>query len=118
MKMDMRPLAVALLVAACGAGAAPTSVTVARSNISFSSAIAACPSGTLGAISLALGHVRVAEGPGVTTDIDDADPNAQTVTLTSGSKTATATVNASKNTVQAKNVKLASRNRVACVAPD
>jgi hypothetical protein len=117
MKMDAKPFAVALLVAAMGA-AATSSVTVQPSNISFRSALAACPQGTLAAISLTLGHVRVAEGPGVDSDIDAANPNAQTVTLTSGGKSATATVNASKNIVSAKHVTPASARRVACVAPD
>jgi len=69
-------------------------------------------------ISLSLGHVRIAESAGVQTDLDDADTRAQVVTLTGGGKTATATVNAHENTVTAKHVTLASRNRVACVAPD
>lgn len=118
MKMDIKPLATVLLVAALGAAGGSTGVTVQPSNISFRSALAACPSGTLAGISLALGHVRVAEAAGVDTDIDDANPTAQMVTLTSGGKTATATVNAHTNTVSAKHVTLASRQRVACVAPD
>jgi hypothetical protein len=118
MKMDIRPLASLLLFAALGATGGASSVTVQPSNISFSSALAACPSGTLGGISLSLGHVRIAEAAGVDTDIDDSNPGAQTITLSSGSKTATATVNAHKNTVAAKHVALASRNRVACVAAD
>jgi hypothetical protein len=118
MKMLITPLAIASLVAALGAAGAPASVTVQPSSIGFKQALAACPSGTLAAISLTLGHVRVSEGPGVDSDIDDANPNAQTVTLSSGSKSATAMVNASKNTVVAKHVMLASGKRVACVAPD
>jgi len=118
MKMDIKPLATVLLVSALGAAGGSTGVTVQPSNISFRSALAACPSGTLAAISLTLGHVRIAEAAGVDSDIDDANPSAQTVTLTGGGKTATATVNAHTNTVSAKQVTLASAKRVACVGPD
>ncbi|HEY6326282.1 MAG TPA: hypothetical protein VIW73_07205 [Candidatus Cybelea sp.] len=114
----MRFFALLILVGAVGAAGAPTTVTVQPSNISFKQALAACPPGTLAGISLTLGHVRVAEATGVDTDIDSANPNAQTVTLISASHEATATVNASKNTVSAKHVTLASAKRVACVAPD
>ncbi|MBV8066861.1 MAG: hypothetical protein JO113_02705, partial [Candidatus Eremiobacteraeota bacterium] len=81
MKMDTRPFAAAMLVVAMGA-AATSSVTVQPSSIGFKQALASCPAGSLAAISLTLGHLRVAEGPGVDSDIDDANPNAQTVTLT------------------------------------
>lgn len=118
MKMDIKPLVLPLLVAALGASGAASTVTVQPSNISFRSALAACPSGSLAGISLTLGHVRVSEAAGVDSDIDDANPSAQMVTLTSGSKSATATVNAHANTVAAKHVTLASGKRVACVAPD
>jgi len=118
MKMDRRPFALVLLAAALGVAGATTSVTVQPSSIGFKDALSACPAGTLGAISLALGHLRVAEGSGVESDIDSANPNAQIVTLVSGTKSATATVNASKHTVSAKHVALASAKRVACVAPD
>lgn len=118
MKLDIKPFVVIVLAAALGAAGPVSSVTVHSSSIGFKQALAACPSGTLGAISLTLGHLRVAEGPGVDSDIDDANPNAQTVTLSNGSGTATASVNASKNTVASKHVSLASRKRVACVAPD
>jgi hypothetical protein len=107
-----------LLVAALGATPTSSSVIVQPSNISFKQALAACPSGTLGAISFALSHLRVAEAPGVDTDIDSANPNAQTVMLTSGNRAASAFVNASKHIVAAKNVTLGSSKRVACVAPD
>jgi len=114
----MRFFALLILVGALGAAGSPASVTVQPSSIGFKQALAACPAGTLAAVSLTLGHVRVAEGAGVNSDIDDANPSAQTVTLTSGNRTATATVSASKNTVSAKHVTLASVKRVACVAPD
>jgi hypothetical protein len=117
MKMDIRPFAIIALFAALGA-AGSSSVTVQPSSVGFKDALAACASGTLGAISLALGHVRVAEAPGVDSDVDAQSPSAQLVSLTSGSKSATATVNALKNTVGAKHVTLASHGRVACVAPD
>lgn len=118
MKMNIRTFALVFLVGAVGAAGAASSVTVQPSSIGFKQALAACPPGTLGAISLTLGHLRVAEGPDVDSDIDDANPNAQTVTLSNGSKSAIVSVNASKNTVAAKHVSLASGKRVACVAPE
>jgi hypothetical protein len=119
MEMDMRPVAlVVLLFAALGASGAPASVAVQPSSIGFKQALAACPSGTLAAIALTLGHVRVAEAAGVDSDIDAMNPNAQSLTLLGASRSARVMVNASKNTVAAKHVTLASGNRVACVAPD
>lgn len=114
----MRSFAAGLLLVTLGAAAASTTVTVQPSSISFKDALAACPAGTLAAISLTLGHVRISEGAGVTSDVDDANPNAQSITLSQGSLTASVTVNASKNTVTAKHVTAASRRRVACVSPD
>ena len=114
----MKFFALLILVGAVGAAGAPTGVTVQPSSIGFKQALAACPPGTLAGISLTLGHVRVAEAPGVDTDIDAANPNAQMVTLIGAGRQATATVNASKNTVSAKHVTLASAKRVACVASD
>ncbi len=114
----MRSFAVVLLLAALGATGSPQTVTVGPSNIGFADALAACPDGTLGSISLSQGHVRVHQAMGVDTDIDDANVNAQTITFSKGSKGAAATVDAAKNTVTAKHVTLASRRRVACVAPD
>jgi hypothetical protein len=114
----MRFFALLILVGALGAAAATTSVTVTPSSIGFKQALAACPAGTLAAITLTLGHVRVSEAAGVDSDIDSANPSAHTVTLTSGSRTGTATVNATKNMVSAKHVTLASAKRVACVASD
>jgi len=118
MKMDIRLLALPLVVAALGATGMSSSVIVQPSSIGFKQALEACPSGTLAAISLTLGHVRVSEAPGVDSDIDDANPGAQTITLASAGKSATATVNAHANTVAAKHVTLASAKRVACVASD
>lgn len=118
MHIDIKPLAAVALIGAIGAAGSPSSVTVQPSSIGFKQALAACPSGTLAAISLTLGHVRVAEAVDVDSDIDDANAAAQVVTLTSGGKSAAATVNAHANTVAAKHVMLASGKRVACVAPD
>lgn len=114
----MRFFALLILVGALGAAGAPVTVTVQPSSIGFKQALAACSAGSLAAITLTLGHVRVAEAAGVDSDIDAGNPSAQTVTLTGGSRTATATVNALKNTVTAKHVTLASAKRVACVASD
>ncbi len=114
----MRFFALLILIGALGAAGAPTTVSVQPSSIGFKQALAACPAGALAAITLTLGHVRVAEAAGVDSDIDSTNANAQIVTLTGGSRVATATVNASKNTVTAKHVTLASAKRVACVASD
>lgn len=118
MKMDLKPFATVSLVAALGAAGGATTVTVQPSNISFKSMHASCGPGTLAAISLTLGHVRIAENAGVDSDVDDANASAQIVRLSSGLETATARVNAHNNTVSAKHVTLASAKRVACVAPD
>jgi hypothetical protein len=118
METFMRPFAMLSLLAALGAAAAPTTVTVTPSNVTFKRALAACPAGTLGSITLSLGHVRVAGAPDVETDIDATNVSAQLVTLSTGSQSATATVNAVKNTVTAAHVTLVSARRVACVAPD
>lgn len=113
----MRSFAVVLLLAALGVTGTPTTVTVQPSNISFRQALAACPARALAAISLTLGHVRISEAPGVDSDIDSTNVNAQLITL-SDSRQATATVDAAKNTVTAQHVTLVSGRRVACVAPD
>jgi|SRR5579883_210306 len=118
MKIDLKPFALLALLAALGASGSPASVTVTPSSIGFKEALAACPAGTLAAISITLGHMRVSEAPGVNSDVDDANPNAQTIALSSSGKSATANVNAAKHTVAAKHVTLASGKRVACVAPD
>lgn len=114
----MRSFALLLPLVALGAAGAPGSVTIAPSSIGFKDALAACPSGTLAAISITLGHVRISEAAGVDTDLDDANPGAQTVTLTLGSKSASVKVNNAKHIVSAKHVTSASANRVACVAAD
>lgn len=113
----MRPFAVALLLATLGAAGTGSTVTVTPSSLTFKEALQACPQGTLAAITLTLGHLRIAEAAGVDSDVDDANPNAQSIALAKGSLSGTATVNASKNTVTARHVSLASRRRVACVAP-
>jgi hypothetical protein len=118
MKLDKRSIVVALLFSTLGAAGATTTVTIHPSSIGFKQALAACPSGTLGSISLSLGHLRVSEAPGVDVDIDAGNPSAQQVLFSIGSKNALATVNAYKNTIAAKHVTVASANRVACVAPD
>ena len=114
----MKSFVVVLLLATLGAMGASKSVTVQPSSLGFKQALAACPSGTMGSITLTLGHVRVAEAPGVDSDIDDANPSDQQIVLTNGDNRAMVTVNASKNTVSAKHVTLESSKRVACIAPD
>src|SRR5579863_9819690 len=104
MTIAKRFIAAASLVTALGASAAPATVTIQPSSIGFKEALAACPAGTLGAISIALNHLRVSEAAGVDSDIDSANPSAQTVMLSNGSQSATATVNAAKHTVAARHV--------------
>lgn len=118
MKIDIRSLALLLPLAALGATGTPATVTVQASNISFRDAFAACPAGTMASISISLGHVRIAPAPGIDSDIDDANPNAQVITLTGEGKNATVTVNATKRTVTAKHVTLVSARRAACIAPE
>ena len=67
---------------------------------------------------MALGHVRIAEGPGTQSDIDDANPNAQSLMLVGSGGSANALMDASRRTVSANHVTLASRRRVACVSRD
>ncbi|MBV9718130.1 MAG: hypothetical protein JOZ77_02355 [Candidatus Eremiobacteraeota bacterium] len=114
----MKLVAVFLLTATFGATGGSATVSVQPSSIGFKQALASCPSGSLAAISLTLGHVRVAESAGVDSDIDAANPSAQSVMLSNGNASATVMVNASKNTVSARHVTLASSKRVACIAPD
>ncbi len=118
MKFAMRPFSGALLVAALGAAGGSSMVTLQSSSIGFKDALAACPGGTMAAISLTLGHVRVAESPGVASDIDDANTMSQMIELSNGTKGAKVTVNAHAGTVSAKHVTAAASKRVACVAPD
>jgi hypothetical protein len=115
--MKMKTFAALLLLVTLGATGAGN-VTVQPSSVGFKEAIAACPSGTLAALTLALGHLRIAEASGVDSDIDDANPSAQSLMLSKGSQSATVKVDAAKNSVAAKNVTLKSGGRVACVAPD
>lgn len=114
----MKALVMLSAIVALGASGGAQTVTVQPSSIGFKDALAACPSGTLGAISLTLGHVRIAESAGVASDIDESGGSAQSVTFTSGGGSAKAVVDASKKTVSAKHVTLASAKRVACVAAD
>ncbi len=114
----MKHYALVALLVALGATGASSTITIQPSSIGFKDALAACPSGTLGAITLTLGHLRVAEAAGVASDIDSASADSQSVMLSRGSSNATARVNASKNSVSAKHVVAASSNRVACLKPD
>jgi hypothetical protein len=114
----MKSFSVLAVVALLGAAGSPASVTVAPSSIGFKQALEACPAGTLGAITLTLGHVRVAEAAGVQSDIDDANPSAQTISLSGSAGSASVKVDAAKNAVSAKHVTLESGKRVACIAPD
>jgi hypothetical protein len=116
--MKMKTFAAVLLLVTLGAAGAGGSVTVQPSSVGFKEAIAACPPGTLAALTLTLGHLRISEASGVDSDIDDANPSAQSLVLSKGSQSATVKVNAAKNSVAAKNVTLKSGGRVACVAPD
>jgi len=116
----MKTLAVLLLTAATGAVAIAStgsSVTVQASNLSFKQSMSACP-GALAGITFALNHVRIAEQPGVLSDLDDANPSAQVLVLQgAGGASATVTIDAAARTVAAKNVKLSGKS-VACVSKD
>jgi hypothetical protein len=116
----MKVLAAILLAAATGATAAAStapSVTVAASNLSFKQAMAACP-GALAGITFTLNHVRVAEQPGVLSDLDNASATDQLLVLQNAAgATATVHVDSVAHTVSGKNVKLSGKN-VACVSPD
>jgi hypothetical protein len=116
----MKILAAILLAAATGATAAAsaaTTVTIAPSTLSFKQSMAACP-GALAGITITQNHLRVAEQPGVLSDLDAASPTAQLLTLQNATGAAAAvTVNASTHTVTGKNVKLSGKS-VACVWPD
>jgi hypothetical protein len=116
MKVLASILLAAATVATAAASTTPT-VTVQASNMSFKDAMAACP-GALAGISFTLNHLRVAEQPGVLSDVDDENPAAQVLVLQNASgASATVKVNAKAHTVSAKNVKLGNKS-VACVSPD
>jgi hypothetical protein len=115
----MKILASIVLAAATVATAAastPSSVKVQGSNVSFKYALNACP-GALAGISFSLHHVRIAEQAGVSSDLDDANPASQVLTLTGSTGSAVVTIDAQALTVSAKNVKLAGKT-VACISPD
>jgi len=72
----------------------------------------------MASMSFSLSHLRIAPAPGVESDIDDANPNAQVIMLTGEGKAATVTANAAKHTLTAKHVTLVSARRAACIAPE
>lgn len=111
----MRTLAALALVAALGA-AAPTTVTVVPTNLTFKQLRAAC-AGSLAGLSFSLGHLRVADQSGVTADLNDTGNGMTTLVLTGSKGSATVKANAHANTIAAKNVKLSGKS-VACVSAD
>jgi hypothetical protein len=115
----MRVLAALALVAALGASGASATVTVSGSSMTFKDAMKACGPGPLAAITFASSHLRVAEQPGVTVDLDAGSPTAQVVTLSSlTGASAVATIDAVAHTVTAKHVTLAAGKQVACVSQE
>lgn len=112
--------AAALILATAGvasAASSTSSVVVVPSSLSYKQIAAACP-GALAGIGFTLNHLRIAEAPGVSSDIDSANASAQTILLSLGAQSASVRANAAKHTIAAKHATLASHDRVACIAHD
>ncbi|HTU80647.1 MAG TPA: hypothetical protein VMF61_00870 [Candidatus Acidoferrales bacterium] len=113
----MRFAAVFASLALIGASGAPATVTVTSSSIGFKQAMAACPN-SLASVSFALGHVRIAEQPGVASDLDDTNPESQTLILRAADGTSgNVQIDAKSRSVKGVNVKAAEHNTVACIGP-
>ena len=112
----MRFFTVPLLIAALG-----TTGTLHSTNLTFRQMAASCSDDSLAGVTFALGHVRVANQPGVQYTVGDIDANGQQKIMlmdpVSG-KTATAIAFPHTNTVQAKNLRVERKRAVACILPD
>ncbi|MBV8601662.1 MAG: hypothetical protein JO359_08900 [Candidatus Eremiobacteraeota bacterium] len=110
----MKGLGAVVLIAAMSG-----STTLRDSHASFKQALAAC-SGALGSVTFALGHARVAAAPGVDSDESFGDAGKVNVVLQDGgsSKAAKLSIDQSKRTISAKNVRVEAHGTIACILPD
>ena len=95
-------------------------VSLRDSTVSFKQALAACP-GSLGSISFALGHARVAASQGVDTFETEGDANGKlSVTLqnAAGSASAAVSIDQRRRSVSAKHLSVQLNGRVACIRAD
>lgn len=94
-------------------------VHVGNSNTSFREALSACP-GALGAVSFALGHLRVTSPGGVFIDETLPDENGVIRVIFQDARhneIARANINQRQRAVYGNNVRSAMRRRVACIMP-
>lgn len=90
------------------------------SNATFKQALSACE-GSLGSVSFALGHARIAASPGVDTEESAADPNGVVSIMlqdASGAKAAQVSIDQKNRSVSAKHIRLEMNATVACILPD
>lgn len=102
------------------AAAVSGTVSLRDSNVSLKQALAACP-GSLGSISFALGHARVAASKGVGTYETAADTNGTLrVTLRNGATraSAAASIDQQRRSISAKHLSVQLNGRVACINAD
>lgn len=118
MKAPVVFVALIVLAGALHASAATSSVTLTASSLTFKQALAACP-GALGTVTFSLGHARVAEAAGVSSQSDTTSAGVDTVTFTNDkSQSATVIVNGHDRTVSGKNVQVKWKGQLACVMPE
>ena len=113
--MPLREAAAILLLGAIG-----PSTVLGDSNVSFRRALSVC-SGTLGSVSFAAGHARIAATEGVEIEESEADENAVvnvTLQMENGAKSARVALDQRRRTVHAKNARRELNGRVACILPD
>jgi hypothetical protein len=113
--MFFKAAAALVLIAATGG-----STTLRDSVLTFRQALAACP-GALGSVTFAVNHARVAGAEGVDTDETEPDANGTlTVVLQdpASGKSAKIGLDQRSRKVTAKNMRVESGGRVACILPD
>ena len=114
--MFLKAAAAALVLIAATSG----STTLRDSVLTFRQALGACP-GALGSVSFAVNHARVAAAEGVDSDATEPDANGSlTVVLQDpkSGKSAKVSLDQRTRTVTAKNLRVESGGRVACILPD
>jgi hypothetical protein len=114
--MFFKAAAAALVFIAATSG----STTLRDSVLTFRQALAACP-GALGSVSFAVNHARVAAAEGIDSDESETNEYGQlTVVLQdpNSGKSAKIDLDQRTRTVTAKNLRVESGGKVACILPD